>query len=354
MRRLVRSSSSSPMADLHVLDRIPLPEPLIFHRCFRHDGRRAVAVEEGSGRLWLLEIDPGLHVVDFHPLPVGVPGGPDGEMRIEHLSGSHALDRLLVLTAGSPPRVYALPSADLVAEPRPIPGRSACLSPSGRWLISLDEDQGWTMDLDDGMPWWRETDVFHRLDVPEEGRGGEDRIEREFLDHVDGVATHTWNGEPGALGDDRERFWVAAGCYGFVLTHLVETGPAGRNVRRVEGRTRLFGGLVYDPTELVRPFGQRHVFVRHGFGAGLAALDPASGERHDCRVGADRNPYGYFSAAVPCGGAPLAWVRTRDGCFLWDLGEHLLHPMPEVRPVLALYPDALLALEDGELVWRGI
>lgn len=339
------------MPYLPVLGRVPLPEPLSFAcRCFRHDGRRAVAVGEQAGRLWLLEVDPERRAVDFHPLPLTIPLGPDGEPQMEHLSGSHSLDRLLMVPGESPPGVYALPSGEPVAEPGPIPGRAACLSPGGRWLVSLDQDQGWTLDLDASVPRWRETGDFHQLDAA----GAEAGTKREFLDHVDDVVAHPCGGEPDGLGEDEERFWLAAGCYGFVLTHLVEAGPAGRNVRRVDGRTRVVGGLVYDPTELARPFGQRHVFVRHGFGAGLAALDPATGERHDCRVGAERNPYGYFSAVVPCGGGPLAWVRTRDGCFLWDLGEHRLHPMPEVRPVLALYPGALLALEGDELVWRGI
>jgi hypothetical protein len=206
------------------------------------------------------------------------------------------------------------------------------------------------MDLASSLPRWRETGEFHRMERKDAAPG--DAEEHVYLDHVDGVVAHPCGGERDGLEEDEERFWLAAGCYGFVLTHLAE-GSAGRAFR-VEGRTRAFGGLVYDPTELVRPLGERHLFVRHGFGAGLAALDPATGERHDCRTGPERNPYGYFSTVVPCGGAPLAWVRTRDGCYLWDLGEHLLHPMPEARLVLALYPDALLALEGDELVWRGL
>jgi hypothetical protein len=334
------------MPHLPTRARVPLPEPLSgAHLCVRHDGRRGVAVGEQSGRLWLLEIDPEGRTCSAHGTPITVPRRPDGdEWMVGELSGSRALDRLLLWSDRL--RVYALPSGEVVADLEPVPGRAVCLSPGGRWAVSLEASTGWTMELDAPVREWRRTAAFHAM----EREGG---VEGEFLDHVDTVVAHPLEGT--TMPDDgEERFWIAAGCYGFVLTHQVHAGWA--DVVRVPGETRGFSAnVVYDPTELVHPSGQRHVFVLHGFRCGLAAIDPATGEQHDCwpRGGPGKQPYGFFYRAVPCGEAPIAWVSTRDGDFLWRVGDALL-PMPEAPGVpLALYPDALLSLAPGggELLW---
>lgn len=326
--------------------RVPLPEPLDTAH-FRRDGRRGVAVGAHSGRLWLLDVDPGAHTAGLRPLPITLPRRPDGEgWVISDLSGSNELDRLLLWTDRL--RVYALPSGEVMADLEPVPGRAVCLSPGGRWAVSLDESAGWTMELDASVREWRRTAAFHAIE-----REGDGVVEGEFLDHVDTVVAHPLEGT--TMPDDgEERFWIAAGCYGFVITHQVDVWADG--VVRMPGESRGFGAnVVYDPTELVHPSGRRHVFVLHGHRCGLAAIDPATGEQHDCwpRGGPGKQPYGFFYRAVPCGQAPIAWVGTRDGDFLWRVGDALL-PMPEAPGVpLALYPDALLCLAPGggELLW---
>lgn len=331
------------MQHLPVTARIPLPEPLSLIRSLvRHDGRRGVAVGERTGHLWLLEIDPDARSCVPSPLPIHLPRSEDGGgWNVRLMSASHALDRLLLWTDEA--RVYAIPSGEVVAELWTHSEAALCLSPSGRWAIRLEEERGAVMDLDDPVPAWRETPAFHVA----EGASGE--LEWIYLDHVDDVVAHPCEGEP--LLETEETFWLAAGCYGEVITHLVE---GDRDVRRVPGRTRAFGPMVYDPTQLVRPPGQRHLFVLHGYGMGLAAVDPATGERHDCLLRPPRQqPYAFFSRVVPCGAAPLAWGRSRDGDFLWRVGDE-----PKLMPdapgfVLALYPDALLCLAPGggELLW---
>lgn len=331
------------MPHLPIASRVPLPEPLTrAHACVRHDGGRAVAIGERSGQLWMLEIDPERRTCEAQPIPITVPWGTDGnEWMVHDLSGSHTLDRLLVWTDQA--RVHALPSGDVVAELRMLPEGALCLSPGGRWAIRLDAERGAEMDLDASVPSWRETSVFH------EGESASGELEWMYLDHVDGIVAHPRDGEPPPDGE--ETFWLAAGCYGEVITHLME---AAVDVRRFTGHTRGFGGLVYDPTHLVRPFGQRHLFVLHGYGMGLAAVDPATGERHDCRLRPPRQqPYCFFSGVVPCGQAPLAWGRSVDGSFLWRVGDDPVLMPDAPGAVLALYPDALLCLAPGggELLW---
>lgn len=325
---------------------IPLPEPLDFaHTYFRHDRRRGVAVGERTGRLWLLEIDPGRRAVEVHPLPIMVPPRADGRgWMVEHMSGSHTLDRLLLWS--DRPRVYALPSAEVLAEPGEPPGRATCLAPSGHRVISVDEDQGWTMDLDASALSWAATDAFHR-NVRTDTDEGEDL----FLDHVDGIVAHPC--EDAATEDDDEEFWLAAGCYGFAVIHRVRMSW-GNGVWCVEGKTRSYGGFVYDPTELLRPWGHRHVFLEHGFGTGLAALDPEKEETdHGWIRGPRKQPYSFIHGVVACGDEPLAWGHSKDGAFLWRVGEPP-RMMPEPPgPVLALYPGALLCQSPGgdALLW---
>lgn len=332
------------MPHLPVAARVPLPEPLSFvHTCFRHDGRRGVAVGERSGRVWLLEVDPARRTCALQALPVTVPRRPDrDEWMVEDLSGSHALDRLLLWT--DQPRVYDIPSGQVAAELGRIPGRALCLSPDGRWVVCLDEGGGATMHLDEAAPGWRETLTFHAME------NDDGAAEALYLDHVDRVVAHPCDDADAGEG----QFWIAAGCYGFVATHRVDALHGLGELRRVPGRSRGAGDLVYDPTELLRPFGHRHVFVWHGYGTGLSALDPATGELHHCWIrGRGRQPYGFFSGVVPCGQAPLAWGSSRDGAFLWRVGEppRMVPDAPGLA--LAPYPDALLCLspDGGELLW---
>ncbi|WP_420125065.1 hypothetical protein [Longimicrobium sp.] len=334
------------MNHLPVTSRIRLPEPLsIIHSLVRHDGRRAVAVGERTGQLWLLDIDPDSRSCVPSALPIHLPRNEDGrDWNVRLMTASHALDRLLLWTDQA--RVHAISSGDVVAELWPHSEGALCLSPSGRWAIRLEEERGAVMDLDAPFPAWRETSAFHVT----EGASGE--LEWIYLDHVDDVVAHPCEGEP--LLAEEETFWLAAGCYGEVFTHQVE---GDLDVRRVPGRTRGFGGLVYDPTQLVRPFGQRHLFVLHGFGMGLAALDPATGERYDCLMRPpQRRTYAFFHRVVPCGAAPLAWGTSVDGSFLWRVGDPPVRMPDAPGPVVALYPDALLSLApDGtELLWGDL
>lgn len=329
------------MPHLSVTTRTPLPEPLSAVHAVSHDGRRGVAAGERSGQLWLLEIGPESRSCAPFPLPVHLPRSENGQAwNVRLMSGSHALDRLLLWTDQA--RVYAIPSGDVVAELWHAEG-ALCLSPSGRWAIRLEGERGAVMDLDAAVPAWRETPAFHVTD----GASGE--LEWIYLDHVDDVVAHPCEGEP--LLKTEETFWLAAGCYGEVFTHRME---GDSDVRRVPGHTRGVGGMVYDPTRLVRPFGQRHLFVLHGFGTGLAALDPATGERHDCLMRPPRRrPYAFFHHVVPCGAAPLAWGTSVDGSFLWRVGDPPVRMPDAPGLVVALYPDALLCLApDGtELLW---
>lgn len=335
------------MDHLRIIERIALPEPLSYHAFVRRDGRRGVAVGERSGTVWMLEIDPGARTCEPHPLPISVPRGEDGkEWMVRGMSGSESLDRLLLCSDA--PRVYDLSSGALVAELSPLPGRAVCLSADGRWAICLDEGLGATMDLDASVPAWRETAAFHQW----EGESGQ--LEALDLDHVDSIVAYPC--DPADVPEGEDHFWLAAGCYGFVATHRVDALHTTGELRRVPGQTRLFGGLVYDPTELLRPPGPRHVLVWHGYGTGLAAVDPATGEQHHCWIrGPRQQPYGYFSGVVTCGTEPAAWGRSRDGAFLWRVGQPpvLMPAIPESGVPLALYPGALLCLSNGgtELLW---
>jgi hypothetical protein len=334
------------MPDSSITARNALPEPLSFHTLFRADGRRGVAVGERTGRLWLLDVDPDARVSEANPLPITVPRSADGsDWNVRHISGSHALDRLLLWSADESPRVYDLPSGQVVAELGRIPGRAVCLSPDGRWVVCLGEERGGMMDLVAPEPAWRETTAFH---VVQREMGGE--WEQVYLDHVDGIVALP--GEEDVQPDDA--FWIAAGCYGFVSTHLVNVDRLRRQLYPCSGESREFGGFVYDPTELLRQPGQHHVFVLHGYGTGLAAVDPVTGELHHCWVrGRGKQPYGFFSGVVPCGTAPIAWARCRDGDFLWRVGQRPVLMPKTPGSAIAVYPDALLCLShDGEeLLW---
>jgi hypothetical protein len=334
------------MPDLSITARTALPEPLSpAYVLIRHDGRRGVAVGERTGRLWLLDIDPDARTCEANPLAITLPRGADGGDRdVRHLSASHALDRLLLGTGDEPPRVYDLPSGQGVAELGTIPGRAVCLSPDGRWVLCLGQESGGMMDLAAHAPAWREMTAFH---VRERETG---EWEAVYLDHVDGIV---------ALPDKEDvepddAFWIAAGCYGFVSTHRVSVDRFRRELYPTPGDSRDFGDLVYDPTEVLRQPGQRHVFVLHGSGSGVVAIDPDTGEFEHCWIrGRRKQPYAFINAVVACGTAPTAWVRCADGDFLWRVGQS---PVPAPRApgsAFALYPGALLCLsgDGGELLW---
>jgi hypothetical protein len=336
------------MDQLPVTARIALPEPLGFPTFFRRDGQRGVAVGERTGRLWMLEIDPGTRTGEANPLPVTVPRTADGKgWLVRHLSGSRALDRLLLCSEGA--RVYAVPSGEVVAELSPLPGRAVCLSPDGEWVLCLSEGKGAFRHLDSTVPAWRqwmETSTFHELDRDDGS------VEEVVLDHVDGVVAH-------ACGDDDETsdFWIAAGCYGEAISFRAYAAPLQGELRRIRWETHVYGGFVYDPIEMLHPSGERHVFLLHGYGTGLAALDPATGEVHHCWVrGPRQQPYAFFSGVVPCGTAPIAWARCSDGDFLWRVGQPptLVPKAPGYG--IALFPHALLCLSNdgGELLWCNL
>lgn len=334
------------MPDFSIPARTALPEPLSpGHALIRQDGRRGVAVGERTGRLWLLDVDPDARTCQAHPLPITVPRSADGShWDVRHVSGSHTLERLLLWPGDGPPRVYDLPSGGVVAELGSVPGRAVCLIPDGRWVLCLDEESGWMMDLAAPMPAWRETTAFH-VNKRETGEW-----ESVYLDHVDGIVARPdeQDVEPDAV------FWIAAGCYGVVSTHLVNVDRFRRELYPVPGDSREFGDLVYDPTDVLRQPGQRHVFVVHGYGTGVAALDPVTGEFHHCWIrGRRQQPYAFIRHVVPCGTAPTAWVRCGDGDFLWRVGEPPV-TMPEAPgTVVAVYPNALLCLsaDGGEVLW---
>jgi hypothetical protein len=139
-----------------------------------------------------------------------------------------------------------------------------------------------------------------------------------YLEHVDGIVVLPAEDE--VQPDDD--FWIAAGCYGFVATHLVDVDRFRREVYPIPGDSREFGDMVYDPTEVLPQLGQRHVFVLHGSGTGVAAIEPATGEFHHCWIrGRRKQPYAFIRHVVPCGTVPTAWVRSGDGDFLWRVGE---------------------------------
>jgi hypothetical protein len=333
------------MADLSITARSALPEAPSCHTFFRADGRQGVAVGERTGRLWLLDVDPDARTCEANPLPITVPRREDGlDWNVRHLSGSHDLGRLLLWSQDEPPRVYDLPSGQEVAELGMIPGRALCLSPDGRWVLCLGEEGGGMMDLAAPAPAWRGTTAFHVV------RRETAEWEQVHLDHVDGIVALP--GEKEVEPDDA--FWIAAGCYGFVSTHLVMVDRSRRELFPCPGDSRDFGDLVYDPTEVLRQPGPRHVFVVHGYGTGLAALDPGTGEFHHCWIrGRRKQPYSFISAVVPCATAPLAWGRSRDGHFLWRVGEApVMMPEPP-GTVVAVYPDALLCASPAgdALLW---
>jgi hypothetical protein len=334
------------MTELAITARSTPPEPLSpAHVLTRRDGRRGVAVGERTGRLWLLDIDPDARTCDAHPLPITVPRRTEGgDWNVSHMSGSHTLHRLLLWSVDEPPRVYDLPSGQVVAELGMIPGRAVCLSPDGRWVLCLGQENGWMMDLSAPVRAWRETNAFHAV----EREAGE--WVAVYLDHVDGIVALP--GEEDVEPDDA--FWIAAGCYGFVSTHRVSVDRLRREVYPMTGDSREFGDLVYDPTEVLHQPGQRHVFVVHGSGTGVVAIDPDTGEFEHCWIrGRRKQPYAFISRVVPSATAPAAWVRCRDGDFLWRVGEPpVMMPEPP-GTVIALYPDALLCLsgDGGELLW---
>jgi hypothetical protein len=334
------------MTDLSITARTALPEPLSpGHALIRQDGRRGVAVGERTGRLWLLDLDPDARSCKAVPLPIPVPRRADAtDWDLRHISGSHALDRVLLWPADEPPRVYDLPSGRVVAELGTVPGRAVCLSPDGRWVLCLEQESGWMMDLTAPLRAWRETTAFHLVE-----RGAGEWV-AVYLDHVDGIVALP----DGEVVEPDDAFWIAAGCYGFVSTHLVNVDRFRREVYPIPGDSRDFGDLVYDPTEVLPRLGQRHVFVVHGSGTGVAAIDPATGEFHHCWIrGRRKQPYAFIRHVVPCGTAPTAWVRSGDGDFLWRVGESPV-PAPQAPgSAFALYPDQLLCLsgDGGELLW---
>lgn len=347
------------MPDLPVLARTPLPEPLTWiSPLFSHDGRRAVVPGE-SGRLWLLEIDPARRAIDVHPLPIALAKRSEDHWAPRTLAGSHTLDRLLVWTDRM--RVYALPSGELVGErDGPIEGEgTACLTPDGHWLLCVEAERAWLAEVDAPESPRRETWAFHESEPPSELSDDPDAamefVEPEpepiYLDHVDTLAVRP---RSGAEDDEEGAFWLAAGCYGFVVTHLA-WGSRWRGVDgSVEGKTRTFGPFVYDPTQLVRPFGARHLFVLHGLGAGLAALDPETGERHDCAVRGSAHPYSFFQDPAISADAPVAVVQCRDGAFLWEPGVRL-EPLAGVPgKAWKVYGGDVLCAAGGELVWVAL
>ncbi|HEX2207236.1 MAG TPA: hypothetical protein VHG93_06100, partial [Longimicrobium sp.] len=280
------------------------------------------------GQVWLLDAEPGARTCHVRALPIHAERSVDGkDWAVHEISGSHALDRLLLWSG--PPRVYDVPSGEVAADLRRIPGRALCLSPDGRWVLCLGETSGGMMDLAAPDPAWRETTAFH---VRRRENGDWEEV---YLDHVDCIVALP--GEQDVQPDDA--FWITAGCYGFVSTHLVNVDRLRREVYPTAGESRDFGDFVYDPTEVLRQPGQRHVFVWHGYGVGLAALDPATGEFHHCWIrGRAQQPYGFISGVVPCGTAPIAWGHSRDGDFLWRVGEPpVMMPEPP-GTVIAVYP----------------
>ena len=348
------------MPSLTIAARIRTPAPLEGSVvCFGHDGRRGAAWDE-RGRLWIIDADPSARTAEARPLPIVIARPPVEELRHGDLSGSHGLARLLARGADGA-RVIDAATGEVVADVGALPGRCACLSPDGRRLIALDEEAGWSMDVDAPRFGWRSGASFYVEEEPyafadTEGWTEEEIDRRElppvrglYLDHVDDVLAHPWPLDSDGTGDE---LVLAAACYGFVATHVAcAMGDGG--VARVGGRSRTFGGLVYDPTELARPWGERHVFVVHGYGTGVSALDPVTGESFAFPT-PDRAGYCHVHAVVPCGTAPIAWVRTKAGAFLWRVGAEAA-PMPDAPGrILALYPDALLCADGGELVWVGI
>ena len=325
---------------------IPTPEPLGPSSYMRADGRRGI-VAGVSGRLWRVQVDPEARTVDFDAMPVVIP--PESEPyqpALRALSGSGDLSRVLLWTDRLRVIDFATGETVLEAEPRPLDLRAVCLTPSGRHLIGLGESRGWTLEVDGGAG-WRETSEFHLA--------GE---EHQFLDHVDQVVAVPIAGTEVAEGEDEDGFWrdaraefrIVAACYGEVLVQrMVEWTPGGLDA--VPGERRWLGKhMVYDPTLIHTPPGPRHVFVRHGYGAGVVAIDLEAGREIPFptpgRVG-----YGYVGGLVPCGTAPLAFVSTRDGKRLWHVGEERVTPLDGDFPgVLAVYPGALLChTKEGAL-----
>ncbi len=355
------------MPSLRVVATVPFPEStehLSFH--FGAGGRRALAIDRRSGRTWFLLVDPDSRAIT--PYPPGITIPPERLEEIDRpgrISFSAAHDRVVIWTDRA--RVHGLPGGELLAEIERVSGRCICMSPDGRWLVSLEEERGWTMDVTSASPAWRETGVFQQREPegwtprgrewdddgnPVDDDGSDDpEPEGVYLDHVDWAVAIPWGGEPRVGTLEEGMFWLLAGCYGFVQSHLAIPSFTGWMLGRVVGESRAYGGLVYDPIDRLQPAGSRHALVTHGSGAGLAAVDPATGEIFHCRVRPGGNPYSFFHAAVPCGTAPMAWVRCRDGDFLWRFGS-----APERMPaapghVLAVYPNALLCATADGLAW---
>jgi hypothetical protein len=124
----------------------------------------------------------------------------------------------------------------------------------------------------------------------------------------------------------------------------------------VPGRTTLASkGIVYDPTQVLSPFGQRHAFVVHGSGLGLAAVDPAGGELHHCELRPGcRQPYAFVHHVVPCGQVPTAYVGCKDGSFLWRVGQAPERIPDPAGVVVALFPDVLLCGDGETLAWEPL
>ncbi|HEU0052210.1 MAG TPA: hypothetical protein VFQ39_03490 [Longimicrobium sp.] len=325
---------------------IRLPEALTPYLYFSHDRRRALALG-ASGRARWLEIDPARRAVEIAPAPLSLPMATLAAGDTV-LIGSHALDRLLVAT-GEGARVIAAPSGELVAEVGRLPGRAHALSPSGRWLLSFEEETMWSMDLEREQREWVDTHSFHAV----ENAAGEE----EWLhhDHVDFLATFPYAGDDAEEGGE-ERFWVAAGCYGFVVTHLARADESIVAVLREPGRSHVAAaGVIYDPTLVLWPFGRRHAFAIHGEGTGVVAVDPESGELHHCRVRpGGKQPYSFIRHVAPSADEASAYVRCRDGAFLWRVGEAPVRIAEPRADVLALYRGALLVADGESLRWVAV
>ncbi|HEX2204605.1 MAG TPA: hypothetical protein VHG91_14950 [Longimicrobium sp.] len=330
------------------------PEPLTPYSYMRADGRVGVVPGE-SGRLWRVYVDPEARTVGFDAMPIVLPPPREAhEPPFADLSGSHDLSRVLLWTDRL--RVVDFATGETVrdADPRPLEMRAVCLSPSGRHVIGLDESQGWTLEVD-GERGWEVTYEFH--DAGEE---------RQFLDHVDQVvaipvltaATDAGGGageDGGTVDEDgrkvdefgfeiyeRAEFWVVAACYGEALVQrAVEWTPGG--IDAVPGERRWLGKhMVYDPTMIHGPPGPRHVFVYHGYGSGVVALDLEAGTELPFPTPAGVS-YSYVRDVVPCGMAPLASVSTRDGRRLWHVEEGRVTPVDgDFLGVMAVYPGTLL------------
>jgi hypothetical protein len=242
--------------------------------------------------------------------------------------------------------VYDLDTGRLVIEVRNYVNESdgLCLTPDGKLLFCFSEEYTSVYILNDPAAAPNRTEVFNQTGSPQQLKS-EPLRDAPLLNDPSSARAIAIPRHPNA-------FNLVIGCYSYVVEWPTSIAPGSPpDIKVTEPPRRFAGTFVYDPVYVEGTYRYPYCFLRHGYGAGLEALDLRTSVLSSCPRSPEpeRKPgHSIFWSVIPGPHGQSALVQTVDGWMRWLIGAGVESVCSRDFTLFGLSEDCVWAIPEHD------